>query len=309
MDPLTRIAINSGYTNSPYQPPFETTLIEEAPEYRSYVDGDGILKKEFRTRADTSMPQFLRFPVGGREDWRRIRKRLAPEDAAARIGDTTRLRALCRHGDVPTMLPICGAFGLARNLFGDEGLSYAIYDDADLLHEIMDVWLHLYIELLRQLTTDVRLDALLIWEDMCYKNGPLISPAHCRTFMLPRYRRLLETARSCGVRGIIVDTDGDCSKLIPLFLGVGIDCLMPFEVQAGMDVVAIGRQYPDLCIMGGIDKRVLSEGRASIKQEVDRVLPFFRARGRFIPTLDHTVPPNVALADFQWYLQCVRQYE
>ena len=144
---------------------------------------------------------------------------------------------------------------------------------------------------------------------MCFKNGPLISPEHFKAFMTPRYRKLMELARSRGIEAIIVDTDGDCLKLIPLFLEVGVDCLMPFEVQAGMDVVAIGKQYPELGIMGGIDKRALSEGKESIKREVDRVLPFFCTRGRFVPPLDHTVPPNVPLESFRWYLECVRQYE
>ena len=309
MDPLVRIDINSGYTDSPYFPPFAERTTEETPEYRCFQDKDGILKRILKVKSDTSMPQFLKFPVRGRDDWKRTRARLDPADAESRIGDASRLRSLCNNPDVPTMLPICGAFGHPRNLFGEEGLSYVIYDDPSLLEEILDLWLSLYEELFAKLTAYVRVDALLIWEDMCYKNGPLISPDHFKAFMIPRYQKLIGAARSCGIEAIIVDTDGECRKLIPLFLDVGVDCLMPFEVQAGMDVVAISKEYPELSIMGGIDKRVLAGDRGSIKREVDRVLPFFRERGRFIPTLDHTVPPNVPLENFRWYLECVRRYE
>ena len=309
MDPLARIHINSGYTDSPYCPPFQHVILEETAEYRLYVGTDGVVKRELKVHADTSMPQFVKFPVADRKDWQDVSRRLDPADAAARMGDVAQLRAACACPDVATLLPICGAFGHPRNLLGDEGLSYLIYDDPALLEEILDGWLQLYEALFRTLTAQVRVDALLIWEDMCYKNGPLISPEHFKAFMLPRYRRLIEVARSCGIGAIIVDTDGDCLKLIPLFLEVGVDCLMPFEVQAGMDVVAIGKQFPELSIMGGLDKRVLTEDKASIRREVDRVLRPFCKRGRFIPTLDHTVPPNVPLANFQWYLECVRQYE
>lgn len=309
MDPLVRIRINSGYTDSPYYPPFHEVTLEETAEHRLYVGTDGVTKRELKVRADTSMPQFVRFPVSDRRDWHEVARRLGPADTSARIGDVAQLRSACSCSDVATLLPICGAFGHPRNLLGDEGLSYLIYDDPALLEEILDGWLHLYEEMLRRLTAEVRVDALLIWEDMCYKNGPLISPTHFKAFMLPRYQRLIETARSCNIEAIIVDTDGDCLKLIPLFLDVGADCLMPFEVQAGMDVVAIGKQYPELGIIGGIDKRVLTHGKQAIKREVDRVLPFFRTRGRFVPTLDHTVPPDVPFANFQWYLECVRQYE
>lgn len=309
MDPIARIAINSGYCASPYEPRFEETTVEEDEGYRVYVDADGILKRELATRRDTSMPQFLKFPVESREDWRGIRERLDPADAAARIGDVERLKQQCSDSGVPTMLPMCGAFGHPRNLLGDEGLSYLIFDDPALLDEILENWRNLYVELIRALTTIIRVDSILIWEDMCYRNGPLISPAHFRRFLLPRYIELIAAARECGVEGIIVDTDGDCLELIPLFLEAGADCLMPFEVQAGMDVVAIAAEFPELSIMGGIDKRALAADKAAIKAEVERVVPHFLGRGRFIPTLDHTVPPNVPLESFQYYMSCLRQYE
>lgn len=312
MDPVARFGIASGYTDSPYWPKFEERTLAETADQRTFVDGDGITKKVFRTHADTSMPQFLKFPVADRADWAAVRRRLNPADAAARCGAPERLKSFTADPGVPTMLPICGAFGHPRNLFGDEGLAYVQFDDPALLDEILENWCDLYLALLTELTRSARVDVLLIWEDMCYKNGPLISPAHFRRFMQPVYRRLIDHARACGVQAILVDTDGDCLSLIPHFLDAGTDAFMPFEVQAGMDVVAIRRQFgATFGIMGGIDKRVLADGhtRAEIEREVDRVLPFFLEHGGLIPTLDHTVPIDVPLSHFRWYLDCVRKYE
>ena len=84
---------------------------------------------------------------------------------------------------------------------------------------------------------------------------------------------------------------------------------MPFEVQAGMDVVRVQRNFPALTIMGGLDKRALAKDRNSVKAEVDRVLPHFAGRSRFFPTLDHTAPPDVSFGNFKYYLECVRSYE
>jgi len=309
MDPLIRIGINSGYTNSPYHPHFEVKTSEETAEYRVYTDSDGVLKRELKTANDTSMPQFIKFPVAERTDWSIIKSRLNPADAPTRVGNVERLKKACVDVTVPTMLPICGIFGHARNLFGDEGLSYVIFDDPGLLEEVLDNWLELYAALIAELTRHARVDSILIWEDMCYKNGPLISPEHFRQFMSPRYREFIATARKSGVAGILVDTDGDCRKMIPLFLEAGADALMPFEVQAGMDVAQIRQEFPTLGIMGGIDKRALAGSRDDIRREVDRVLSRFDRNDGFIPTLDHTVPPNVSLDNFWFYLQCVREYE
>jgi len=309
MDPLARIGINSGYCESPYEPKFEVTVVEEADGHRTRIDADGILKRELIERGDTSMPQFLKFPVASREDWEKVRERLNPADAKARIGDPEPLRRQCSDPDVPTMLPTCGAFGHPRNLFGDEGLAYIIYDSPGLLEEILLNWRDLYVALIRELTALIRVDSILIWEDMCYRNGPLISPDHFRRFLLPVYKDFIAAARECGVEGIIVDTDGDCLRLIPLFLEAGVDCLMPFEVQAGMDVVAIAADFPELSIMGGIDKRALARDKSAIEAEIERVVPHFLERGLFIPTLDHTAPPNIPFANFQYYLECLRKYE
>lgn len=310
MDPMIRFAINSGYCDSPYHPKFEQETLSEDDDYILYRDGDGIIKRVLKTQADTSMPQFVQYPVKSRQDWPKILERLDPADALERIGDPAPLIQQCADPTVPTMLPICGAFGHPRNLLGDEGLSYILYDDPLLLHEILDNWCELYIALLAKLTSFVRVDSLLVWEDMCYKGGPLISPAHFRTFMLPRYKRLFEAARGYGVEGIIVDSDGDVLQMIPLFVEGGADCIMPFEVQAGMDVVQIRERFGrTFCIKGGIDKRALAVDKASIRAEVERVVPYFVRSGHYIPTLDHTVPINVPLENYRYYLQVLREYD
>jgi len=309
-DPLVRIGVKSGYVESPYYPEFEKETMEITANTHTYRDTDGVIKKILIERSDTSMPQFLRFPVECREDWRKIRRRLDPEDAEKRIGDLSLIAKSCEEATVPTMLPMCGAFGHPRNLLGDEGLSYALYDSPELIEEILLNWYELYAQLLSALSRKVRIDSILIWEDMCYKNGPLIDPLQFRRFMLPHYKRLIAHAKKCGVECVIVDSDGDIIKMIPLFLEAGVDCLMPFEVQAGMDVIKIRKQFGSaFSIMGGIDKRTLAHGKKEIEAEVDRVVPFFTQSGRFIPTLDHTVPTNVSMRNFKTYLQCVRSFE
>jgi uroporphyrinogen decarboxylase len=310
-DPVYRIAINSGYTDSPYYPRFERETLQEDGVHVFFRGDDGIVKRMLREHRDTSMPQFVRFPVTSRADWEAVRRRLRPEDAGERIGDLGSLAEQCADcATVPTILPMCGAFGHPRNLLGDEGLGYVIYDDPDLLDEILDNWYELYAELLTSLTRQVRVDCLLIWEDMCYKNGPLIGPRHFRHFMLPRYRALIRTARDCDIECVLVDSDGDVSKMIPIFLEAGVDAMFPFEVQAGMDVVKVREQFGrTFCIMGGIDKRALAKAKRDIEAELARVVPFFLESGRFIPTLDHTVPIDVPYENFLYYLDVLRSYE
>jgi uroporphyrinogen-III decarboxylase len=65
--------------------------------------------------------------------------------------------------------------------------------------------------------------------------------------------------------------------------------------------VRTGREYPDLILSGGMDKRVLAKGTREIDAMVERIVPAMRARGGYIPTIDHGTPPEVPYANYLHY--------
>jgi uroporphyrinogen decarboxylase len=128
-----------------------------------------------------------------------------------------------------------------------------------------------------------------------------------RTFALPRYKKVCRWLHDRGIKHIGLDSDGNISKLIPIWLEAGINVLWPFEVQSGMDVLEVRKTYGrDLVLMGGIDKRVLSRGGQSMREEVDRVTPLVEDGG-YIPEPDHSIPPDVAWQDFCEYILYLKQ--
>jgi uroporphyrinogen decarboxylase len=127
-------------------------------------------------------------------------------------------------------------------------------------------------------------------------------------FLLPRYKRLTEAGRALGIRHYLVDSDGDMRKLIPLWMEGGITGVYPFEVQSNMHVEEIGREYPQLVVLGGIDKRKIVNGPEAIDCELERRLPFLLQRGGFVPTLDHHVTPEVSWSNFIYYRKKVAEY-
>jgi uroporphyrinogen decarboxylase len=62
---------------------------------------------------------------------------------------------------------------------------------------------------LRRAVKLVRLDLIGFGEDIGCKNGPLVSPAMFRRFIFPRYKKVMDFARSHGVELAWCDTDGD----------------------------------------------------------------------------------------------------
>jgi uroporphyrinogen decarboxylase len=159
------------------------------------------------------------------------------------------------------------------------------------------------LDLLPRVLDEAPITALFFWEDMCYRSGPLISPDMFREFMLPRYRRITDLARSRGIDLSFVDSDGNVEELIPLWLESGISGVYPMEVAAGMDVVKLRRQYgKDLLMTGGIDKRVLARDRKAIDEELEAKIPLVELGG-FIPHIDHAIPHDVPYDNFSYYWQ------
>ena len=160
---------------------------------------------------------------------------------------------------------MCGFFSFVRELVGDEEVMYLFYDDPDLVRQILDFQVHRLTTLLDRVLGEVQVDRMMIWEDMCYKNGPLISPALCVEFLLGPYRKTIDFAIERGVQVFDVDSDGNVLELLPLWIDVGVNMVYPFEVQAGMDVNEICRQFGDrLCIRGAsTSESLLGDGLRS----------------------------------------------
>jgi len=288
-------------------PAFEERILEEHGDWYLWIDTDGCTKRELKDRS--TIAQVLSWPVSTREDWERIKaERLRPTLQGRLPDNWAQLVEELKTRDYPLIIGSNnGFYGTARKLLGPENILYTFYDNPDLIKDmnsyLADFWIALYDQVLDQIDAD----AALIWEDMCYKAGPLISPVMFREFILPCYKKLTSFLRDRGIKTVFVDTDGNCWKLIPLFIEGGATGLFPFEVAAGMDIVEVGKTFPSLQIMGGLDKRAVATGKQAIDEEIEAKVPFMLERGGYIPALDHTVPPDISWENFCHYRSRLRE--
>ena len=128
----------------------------------------------------------------------------------------------------------------------------------------------------------------------------MVSPSIVREFMMPYYKRIIDFLNARGVEIILLDTDGDCNALIPLYLEVGVTGMYPFEAHCGMDIVKVRQQYPELQIMGGIPKAEIARGRRAIDAALKPAEEVLKTGG-YIPFGDHLIPPDVSWEDFVYY--------
>ncbi|MBU4270443.1 MAG: hypothetical protein KKE86_08040 [Planctomycetes bacterium] len=293
-------------------PPFERVVLAEDEAHVTYVDPQGIVLKEMKRNPLSSMPQFLHYPVETPVDFRKFwRERMQP-DLAGRIGADWRSQ-LRKHKNRDYPLVVIadrwgGFFGSLRNLTGVERLCELFYDDPAFVEEMMEADAEFLIAMLGPMLEETTIDVFGFWEDMAYRTSTLLSPGMARKYMLPRYRKVIDFARSRGVRYFGLDSDGQIDPLIPVWMDAGIDILYPFEVQAGMDVLAVRRKYgKSLRIWGGVDKRALAAGRDAIDAELRRVAPLIQ-EGGYVPMLDHSAPPNVPYENYCYFMRELPNY-
>jgi uroporphyrinogen decarboxylase len=301
------VGLDEGLQRIPFNnfvyPQFDEEIIEEGPDWQLIRNEVGVIEKRRNDR--TALSGFVRGPIANREDWEQFKaERLQPSLKGRLPANWDELKRGYQNRSFPLALGgTHGFFGTPRFLFGEVQVLTAFYDEPELMHDIINYLADFWLELYNQMLDLIEVDLILIWEDMCFNHGPLISPATFREFLLPAYQKLTSFIRSRGIRHIFVDTDGNIWKLLPLFIEGGVTGLYPFEASAGMNVAEVRRAFPDLQILGGISKMALAQGPAAIDAELQLKIPWMLQQGGYIPYVDHFVPPDVSWDNFLYYRQ------
>ncbi len=291
-----------------FYPPLKEKILEEDDVSVLMVNVDGVTLR-YKKESD-SVPQFLAWPVFDRKSWEQTKEeRYSLNDVLARLPGHWEINASSySNRDYPLGLRMEGFFATPRELMGVQHQLMMYYDDPQLMHDINQHLEKLWLAMAEEIVARVELDFVHTWEDMAYKNGPLISPRMFNEFISPYYKKLTGFLKAQKVKYIFADSDGDCSKLIPSFLDAGVNGLFPFESQSGMDVVKIRKQYPQLLIQGGLDKICIAQGEKAIDAELDQKLPYMLSQGGYIPFMDHLAPPDISWKDFVYYREKVNAY-
>ena len=291
-------------------PEFEEIVLEERGDHevRQQADGVRVLRKKFMS----SIPQPQGHLLTDRDSWEKHYKpRLDPDYPGRFPADwESRLEAWAApNRDYPVAVPGGSLYGRLRNWMGVENISYVLYDDPAWFEEMVTTVADCIVGTLsRALETGVQFDGCSMWEDMCYRAGPLISPRHFKKYLVPHYRRITDLLHRYDVDVVWLDCDGKIDALVPLWLEAGVNCMFPIEIGVWQaDPLQFRQEYGrDLLLMGGFDKRILKRSRTEIKAEVVRLTPLVE-EGGFIGFCDHRVPPDVPLENYIFYLETVRE--
>ena len=211
------------------------------------------------------------------------------------------LKTDCR--DYPYGLHCGSLYGTLRNYIGMENLCYLLADDEPLLDEMIETMGELCFQDVKfTLESGARFDFGHFWEDICFKNGPLVNPDVFEAKVGPQYRRITDLLHQYGLKIVSLDCDGMIDALIPTWFRNGVNTMFPIEVGTWNASIRPWRdQYGrELRGVGGMNKTVFARDRKSVDAEIERLRPLVELGG-YIPCPDHRIAP-----DAQWDL--VRHY-
>lgn len=241
------------------------------------------------------------------DDYETLLPHLYPENGIdGMLAELKRLKPMHDAGDVFIWFSMDGAFWFPRTLFGIENHLYSFYDQPELYHRILDDLAAFEIRQMEKIYDILTPDFMTIAEDMSYNNGPMLSESCFYEFCAPYYRKVTPFIREHNTK-VIVDTDGDVTKMIPWLRSVGVCGVLPLERQAGVDINKIRAEYPDFILIGAFDKMSMRIGRDAMRAEFERILPVMKSGG-FIASVDHQTPPDVSLEDYRYYVELLREY-
>ncbi|MBN2448995.1 MAG: hypothetical protein JXR77_01315 [Lentisphaeria bacterium] len=245
---------------------------------RSYVD-------EHRGPI-TTWEEFERYP------WPRV------EDIRTRS-----LEWYSRH--LPDGMCIIGSGGFAHFaeflswLMGYETLCYALFEQADLVEAIVQRLGELYAAVLDAMLTFPRVRVIWGSDDMGYRGGTLISPAHLRTYVLPGHRSLAAAAHAAG-RPYLLHSCGNLREIMDdLIDDVGIDAKHSFEDTIEDVVTAKGLYGSRIAVLGGIDVDFLCRAdEESVRQRVRTTLAACHPGGGYLLGSGNSVANYVPLGNY-----------
>lgn len=295
-------------------PTFEEKVLEHKDGHYIVQDWMGAITEisdtydytYIRSAKDFVTRKWHRFPVQGPEDWERVSWRYKADDPE-RYPEDGAIRELEASGRA-VGISLNGPFWQMREWVGMENLCMMMIEQPAFVQQMADFWQRFTLEVLENALRRMRVDWVHLSEDMAYKAHSMISPAMTRRFLQPTYLAWRELLRSYDVPIYDMDSDGEVSELIPVWIESGINVCDPVEVAAGNDIVAFRQRFGrKMAYTGGIDKRAIAAGGQVMADEVMRVVPPLFEEGGYLPGCDHGVPPDISWPNFVEYTRLLAQ--
>jgi hypothetical protein len=296
-------------------PAFVARTIEKTDRWKTTIDSYGFTVRTLKEQTVTpTVYYYLSGCVKTRDDWENLKNRYNPLDPRRMPRSWgPELWDYYNSGEKPVGMRIDWGPGRgAKNGYtmGLELFLETLMDDPGLIRDMFDFWADFVIEGAREWFQHVRFDFVYFTEDgMGYKNSSLVSPRMYREIWLPALRKVVDFLRGHGVQFIAHYTSGNIRPLVPTLLDTGINLFFPLEVAAGMDALALQREFGrEIRMIGNISRQSLMDGPEAVEREFQAKVPALMAHGGYIPSVDDAIMPDMPFESYRRYLDLIQRW-
>ncbi|MBE6570418.1 MAG: hypothetical protein E7658_09425 [Ruminococcaceae bacterium] len=281
--------------NSPRYP---YKVLEENEKNITYSTNWGVTVR--KSKEIDSTPEFLDFIVTDRTAWEECKRRMyMGED---RIDwkwlqenyDSWQAQGKWIIGDFWFGFDVTHS-----HMMGTENLLMAMYEEPDLIMEMFDTYLNRSMELCNQVwDAGYHFDSIFWYDDMGYKGNMFFSNEMYREMLKPFHKRAIDWAHERGIYAHL----HSCGYIMPRIddlVEIGLDCLNPLEIKAGMDPLLLKEKYGDKLVLHGGINAVLWEDTEAVIEEIRRLVPKLKENGGYIFSSDHSIHNRVSLDTFK----------
>lgn len=201
-----------------------------------------------------------------------------------------------------------GVFGFLFIALGLENLSYAIYEEPELLREIIQAadgfWTELGLRLIETGCT-----GLYVANDMGMNGATLIAPDQLREFFFPSFRKQVETWKKTGAK-VLLHSCGNISAIAEDLADMGIDGLNNIQVRAGMDLADIKARIGDrVTLVGNVDATgiMCQPDQSKIAAAIQAVIDTAGADGGLILATDHSFHEGIPTENVLYFLEKAKE--
>lgn len=307
--------------NTFLRPAFEEKVIEELPDgTRKILNYEGVIVLD--NPKATGIPAEVDHLLKGRKEWeefylprlqfsesRVTEASVLVNDRMVRFDQGGKEFLQKNERDYNYGIYCGSLFGMIRNIIGVVGVSYLYADDEALYTEIIDTVGELSYQCVKTaLESGAKFDFGHFWEDICFKNGPLVIPSVFEEKVGPHYRRITKLLKQHEINIISLDCDGMIDALIPTWFNNGVNTMFPIEVGTWDASIKPWREKygKELRGVGGMNKTVFAHDYAAIEAEIERLKPLVELGG-FVPCPDHRIAPDAKWENVQYYCEKMRK--
>ena len=289
-------------------PRYEVKVLEGTDRYQIVTTDWGVTLKNFKELDST--PEFLDYKVDSPEAWADAKARMLMLPDEDRIPwqylkeNYPRWRAEGRFVEAHFWF----GFDVTHSwMSGTETVLIGMYEDPDWVVDMFNTYLDRCIALFQKVwDAGYHFDAIFWEDDMGYKGRTFFSLDMYRELLKPVHTRAVRWAHDHGIYAHL-HSCGDVMDFVDDLVGIGIDCLNPLEVKAGMEPLTLKKKYGDVLTLHGGINAVLWDDRDAIVSAIEETVPILKENGGYIFSSDHSIPNSVSLANMQAIIDTVKK--